>query len=105
MANPNMSHNHIFVIEPSTSNHSQQNLSTPLNLGFSPARLTLPANNQETKDQQHTTSPYSTPNNTPHPRTGFVVYPETLIHEGVKACSRNILGKFITDKPIHINLS
>lgn len=103
MANPNTSANHIFVIDPSPSNYNHQQHPPSLNLGFSPVRLTLPAQIQESHDQDFSTPKSSTHKNTPHPKTGFFVYPESLIHEGIQACSRSILGKFITGKPIHIN--
>jgi hypothetical protein len=31
------------------------------------------------------------------------LYTDTIINEGVNACQRSIIGKFITDKPIHVN--
>jgi hypothetical protein len=31
------------------------------------------------------------------------LYSETDIHEGISACSSSLIGKFITDKPIHVN--
>jgi len=71
--------------------------------GATPARLQLPANNQETYDQEKSTSQYPSYKTTPHPKTGFFVNHENIIHEGVQACSRSFVGKFITDKPIHIN--
>jgi hypothetical protein len=36
-------------------------------------------------------------------KTSFFVYPEKVINEGVSACQNNILGKIITEKPIHVS--
>ncbi|WJX23649.1 hypothetical protein P8452_12846 [Trifolium repens] len=33
----------------------------------------------------------------------FFVYPESIIKEGVSACSRSIIGKIITEKSIHVS--
>ncbi|MCI20951.1 DUF4283 domain protein, partial [Trifolium medium] len=32
-----------------------------------------------------------------------MLYPESIIDEGVNACNRSIIGKIITDKPIHVS--
>jgi hypothetical protein len=36
-------------------------------------------------------------------KTSFFVYPEKVINEGVSACQNSILGKIITEKPIHVS--
>jgi hypothetical protein len=56
--------------------------------------------NQKQKNnnnQQSETSP------SPTRRTGFFVYPEKIINEGLSACQNSILGKIITEKPIHVS--
>jgi hypothetical protein len=40
---------------------------------------------------------------TPSRKPSFFVYPEKSIHEGINACQNSILGKIITEKPIHIS--
>jgi hypothetical protein len=36
-------------------------------------------------------------------RSGFFVYPENTVNEGVTTCKKSIIGKIITDKPIHVS--
>jgi hypothetical protein len=42
---------------------------------------------------------------TPSPirKSGFFVYPESIVNEGVQACKKSILGKIIKEKPIHVS--
>jgi hypothetical protein len=49
---------------------------------------------QQNKDQQEPS---------PSRKPSFFVYPEKSIHEGINACQNSILGKIITEKPIHIS--
>lgn len=115
MANHQFTNNHIFITDPSPSVHRHQ--STPPNTnsgsssltkpslpaGSSPTRLFLSTDEHTTPHQKNNSFPETTQATTPHPKTGYFVYPENLIQDGVQACARSILGKFITDKPIHIN--
>jgi hypothetical protein len=88
---------------PSTSNSS-----TPQR-----PRITIPVHvfaeeDQSPPHQQPPTQDYHSLNGA-SPQTaskkppGFFVYPERIIKEGVSACKKSILGKIITNKPIHIS--
>jgi hypothetical protein len=111
---PNTPNLHVFVTDPSQS-HTHNSTNPHLhNAGFIPTRLTLPAQNhthyhkgnnsfQSHYQQENNSSSPDPQPQTPQPASNFFVYSETIIHEGVQACSRSLLGRFITDKPIHIH--
>jgi hypothetical protein len=52
---------------------------------------------------QHHHHNSNSPSDTPGTGTNFFVYPENIIDEGVNACKKSILGKIITEKPIHVS--
>ncbi|KAK2419791.1 hypothetical protein QL285_030612 [Trifolium repens] len=70
-----------FSESPSAMNHQQYGTPPPAN------------SSPHTQSQQQSTrrSP------------GFFVYPEKIINEGISVCKKSLLGKIITNKPIHIN--
>jgi hypothetical protein len=53
-------------------------------------------------DQQHQ-SQQQDPSTTPTRRPGFFVYLEHTVNDGVSACKKSIIGKIITEKPIHVS--
>ncbi|WJX61420.1 hypothetical protein P8452_46512 [Trifolium repens] len=57
----------------------------------------------ETPPSNHQNHSQNRNHSTESPRTSpsFFVYPENIVDEGVNACKRSILGKIITEKPIH----
>jgi hypothetical protein len=58
------------------------------------------------QSEQHTHSPQQNKDQqepSPSRKPSFFVYPEKSIHEGINACQNSILGKIITEKPIHIS--
>jgi hypothetical protein len=103
MSNPNNNH---ITAQPNRNigliPHS------PRSLSHTNPRILIPEapnmeQNQTTKQQESPSS--STPRNsssTPR-KTAFFVYPENIVNEGVNTCKKSILGKIITDKPIHIS--
>jgi hypothetical protein len=57
-----------------------------------------------TPNNQHSDIPESSnARNQPSPFPRSFLYSETEINDGVQACNHSIIGKIITDKPIHIN--
>jgi hypothetical protein len=58
---------------------------------------------QNTPDHDHTSTSGSATQNGPRKPPGFFVYPERIVKEGVSACKKSILGKIITNKPIHVS--
>jgi hypothetical protein len=60
-----------------------------------------PCNNTPQPNQDSPNA--STSKTTPRKPPGFFVYPENLVKEGISACQRSILGKMITNKPVHVN--
>jgi hypothetical protein len=60
-----------------------------------------PGYQNQTQKQNNNQQPATSPSSTR--RTGFLVYPEKVINEGLTACQNSILGKIITEKPIHFN--
>jgi hypothetical protein len=91
-------------------------INTPKNHSI-PTLLTMNyGSNQETRPHYtHTQSHEQTPpppnhdkpecsnnhNHTHYP--SFSYYPEQIVEEGIKTCQRSILGKSITEKPIHVS--
>jgi hypothetical protein len=57
----------------------------------------------QNQNQKHNTHQQAEASPSPTRRTGFFVYPEKIINEGLSACQNSILGKIITEKPIHVN--
>ncbi|MCI23299.1 DUF4283 domain protein, partial [Trifolium medium] len=53
--------------------------------------------NHQTQHRESTASPSGS--KTP----SFFVYTEDVIHDGLNACKKSLLGKFITDKTIHVS--
>jgi hypothetical protein len=72
----------------------------------SPSQNTNATNNHQTHPRNHDKPESSTSHhhNNHHTHTPqFSYYPEQIIEEGIKACQRSVLGKIVTDKPIHIS--
>ncbi|MCH84712.1 hypothetical protein A2U01_0005547, partial [Trifolium medium] len=64
---------------------------------------TYPSQEQNYQPRHADTPESSNANNSYKPQQ-FSYYPEQIIEDGLKACQRSILGKIITDKPIHVIL-
>jgi hypothetical protein len=96
------------VTQISTYNQNHNTIQTTLPV----PRINIPRNdtNGYHQHQQQTPSPslhnsQNDPDLHQRPRRspGFFVYPEKVVNEGVAECKRSLLGKIITDKPIHVN--
>jgi hypothetical protein len=89
-------------------NHNYQNLTinAPINtqLNTQPhheTRNSPPQSHHQTEIPESSRPRNQTPTQQNIPRS--FLYTETDIHEGLSACNRSIIGKTITDKPIHVN--
>jgi hypothetical protein len=80
--------NHMFVTIPATSGQTEP-----------PTRTHQNHQHQNT----HNDIPECSSANTQRNYPSFSYYPEQVVEEGVKACQRSILGKIITEKPIHVS--
>jgi hypothetical protein len=61
------------------------------------------AQQQSNQNPNNTRPQFSAGHSGPRKPPGFFVYPEKIVKEGVSACQRSILGKLITNKPVHVN--
>ncbi|MCH84338.1 zinc CCHC-type-like protein [Trifolium medium] len=86
----------IYLSPPSTPNQFLTINTQPLN-----------ATSHHPQYHQHTDIPESSntrnaPSSKPNIPRSFL-YSDTIINEGINACKRSIIGKIITDKPIHVS--
>jgi hypothetical protein len=98
--------------QTNTNSHNNNGQSTGIIRSPLP-RINIPtignsnsSQNSQPQSNQHpnftrTQSPAGTSG--PRKPPGFFVYPEKIVKEGVSACQRSILGKLITNKPVHVN--
>jgi hypothetical protein len=116
MATPSSSktpNNMIPVTQHNNNNNNQNHTQsfiknkTPIPTLIIPTYETIhedPSIHQNTNQQpNHSNYTGSTSQSGPRRPPGFFVYPEKVVTDGVSACQRSILGKLITNKPVHVS--
>ncbi|MCH89276.1 zinc CCHC-type-like protein, partial [Trifolium medium] len=86
------------IIKPSAKPHQTLTINTQFNHE--------PKNYNNNQNPPTDAPESSNTRNQPSPKPSIprsFLYTETDIHEGISACNRSIIGKIITDKPIHVS--
>jgi hypothetical protein len=108
--------NQITNQKNNTQNHHNNHQQNAIQKTALTSNLSIPTttsyNNafNSTHNQTHENPPKSSNQDIPEssnanqhqPFPQFSYYPENIVEEGVKACQSSILGKIISDKPIHV---
>jgi hypothetical protein len=89
--NPEILNPEITSIYPQTLSSTYQEVNPDTRM--STKTLSLINRNRQMQETKHTQKNI--------PRSFF--YDENVINEGISACNHSVIGKIITDKPIHIN--
>jgi hypothetical protein len=94
----------MIITPPSSTTTVTRNMAnTHQNLTIT---VPVPTNNKDHSppNNHHNDIPESSNSrNQPPPFPRSFLYSESEINDGVQACNHSIIGKIITDKPIHVN--